>query len=286
MTHTYCMASRCALAAACARHAGDSDGDRAGRSHADFSEALARGSDGAPGCPFFTDRSDAVDARPLPGGLVHEPPGAAVLREPIVGAFGLQGDQPFVSIRGDPSLRETVPLRPRQKSRLDHVAGQVLETCAELLRNTGVYAIYVGFNSSEVRTESIFNPFSYEVHDAEDLVKPGYTARHFVTVPYAEKMRTVAWVRATLQTGPLRRYLPPHWLTLMDAERTNWRPLAQDRIDAIVQGFNTLRGIEAYYLRNAAISLPEGVVRASYNCDGTYIVRAEYFPEFVRINTP
>jgi hypothetical protein len=41
-----------------------------------------------------------------------------------------------------------------------------------------------------------------------------------------------------------------------------------------------------YYMRNAAISLSESIVRASYNCDGTYIVRADYFPEFVRINTP
>ena len=214
------------------------------------------------------------------------PPDVGILEEPIVGAFGLSGDMPFVSIKGDPSLRETVPLRPRQKSRLDRIAGEVLETCAELLHNTGVYAIYIGFNSSEVRTESIFNPFSYEVHDAEDLVKPGYTTRHFIAVPYEEKMRTVAWVRAMVQTGPLRHYLPPHWLKLMDAERTSWQPLAADRIDAIVQSFNTLRGIEAYYLRNAAISLSESIVRASYNCDGTYIVQADYFPEFVRINTP
>ena len=121
---------------------------------------------------------------------------------------------------------------PRQKSRLDRIAGEVLETCAELLHNTGVYAIYIGFNSSEVRTESIFNPFPYEVHDAEDLVKPGYTTRHFIAVPYEEKMRTVAWVRAMVQTGPLRHYLPPHWLKLMDAERTSWQPLAADRIDA------------------------------------------------------
>lgn len=213
-------------------------------------------------------------------------PGTRLLHEPIVGAFGLSADTPFVSIKGDPSLRETVPLRPRQPSRLDQIAGAVLETCATLLRDTGVYAIYVGFNSSEVRTESIFNPFAYEVHDAEDLVKPGYAARHFVTVPYAEKLRAIAEVRAMIQTGPLRHYLPATWLQLMDEARAGWQPLAADRIDEIVHGFNVLRGIEAYYLRNAAISLSGGIVRASYNCDGTYIVRADFFPEFVRINTP
>lgn len=209
-----------------------------------------------------------------------------VPQEAIVGAFGLPVDKPFVSIKGDPSLRETAPQRPRQTSRLDKIAGQVLGTCAALLRETGVYAIYVGFNSSEVRTESIFNPFAYEIHDAEDLIKPGYVQRHFVPVPYEEKMRTIAWVRTMVQTGPMRDYLPPHWLNLMDTDRALWQPLAQDRIDEIVQCFDTLRSIDGYYLRNAAISLSEGVVRASYNCDGTYIVRADYFAEFVRMNTP
>lgn len=213
-------------------------------------------------------------------------PAARLLHEPFVSAFGLPADVPFVSIKGDPSLRETVPLRPRRLSRIDPIAGEVLDVCAALLRDTGVYAIYVGFNSSEVRTESIFNPFAYEVHDAENLVKPGYVVRHFVAMPYAEKMRTVAWVRAMIQNGPLRAYLPTHWLTLMDENRTGWQPLSVERIDAIVQSFNVLRGIEGYYLRNAAISLSEGIVRASYNCDGTYFVRAERFPEFVRDNTP
>jgi hypothetical protein len=213
-------------------------------------------------------------------------PNVCLLHEPIVGAFGLPADTPFVSIKGDPSLRETVPQRPRRQSRLDQIAGEVLAVCATLLRDTGVYAIYIGFNSSEVRTESIFNPFAYEVHDAEDLVKPGYAARHFVTVPYDEKVRTIAWVRAMIQTGPLRHYLPAHWLKVMDETRNGWQPLAADRIDEIVSSFNVLRGIEGYYLRNAAISLSEGIVRASYNCDGTYIVRADDFPEFVRINTP
>lgn len=209
-----------------------------------------------------------------------------VPQEAIVGAFGLSLDKPFVSIKGDPSLRETVEQRPRQHSRLDKIASQVLETCATLLRETGVYAIYVGFNSSEVRTESIFNPFAYEIHDAEDLVKPGYVQRHFVPVPYDEKNRAIAWIRAMIQTGPLSNYLPRHWANLMEKNRAQWQPLPQDKIGEIVQCFDTLRSIDGYYLRNAAISLSEGIVRASYNCDGTYIVRADYFAEFVRTNTP
>lgn len=209
-----------------------------------------------------------------------------VLTEALVGAFGLPPGRDFVSIKGDPSLRETVPLRPRQASRMDAVAGDVLAACATLLRESGVYALYVGFNSSEVRTESIFNPFAYEVHDACELVQPGYIARHFVQVPYAEKLATIQRARAAIQTGPLAAYLPAHWRRLMEASRRDAEGVPLALIDAIVAGFDRLRGIDGYYLRNAAISLSEGIVRASYNCDGTYFVRASYFPEFVAQNTP
>jgi hypothetical protein len=209
-----------------------------------------------------------------------------VLTEALVGAFGLPPGRDFVSIKGDPSLRETVPLRPRQASRMDAIAGDVLAACAELLRETGVYALYVGFNSSEVRTESIFNPFAYEVHDACELVRDGYLGRHFVRVPYAEKLATIQRARAAIQTGALAEYLPPHWRRLMEAARRDADGVPQALIDELVAGLDRLRGIDGYYLRNAAISLSEGIVRASYNCDGTYFVRAAHFPAFVAQNTP
>ncbi|MHB1620354.1 MAG: hypothetical protein ACYCTY_10310 [Sulfuricella sp.] len=209
-----------------------------------------------------------------------------VIHEAIVGTFGLPPDKLFVSIKGDPTLRETASLRPRQESRIDREAGKVLETCEWLLRKTGCFSIYVGFNSSEVRTESVFNPFNYEIHDAIALIQPGYVERHFVQVPYQKKMKIIGRVRKTVQTGPLRKYLPPHWRTLMDRQREEWKPMAKKDIKQVVQSLNRLRGIEGYYLRNAAISLSQGIVRASFNCDGTYIVAAEYFPQFVEENTP
>jgi len=209
-----------------------------------------------------------------------------VLKEAIVGAFGLPADKPFVGIKGDPSLRETAPIRSKFESRIDQKVGAALEHIEWLLSETGCYAIYVGFNSSEVRTESIFNPFNYEIHDVDTLMLEDYRARHFVPVPFAEKMNTIAWVRSMIQTGPLRHYLPEHWQKLMDEQRANWQPVKQEQIHDIIRGFDQLRAIEGYYLRNAAISLSEGIVRASFNCDGTYIVRADYFPEFVRQNLP
>lgn len=209
-----------------------------------------------------------------------------VLKEAIVGAFGLPADKPFVGIKGDPSLRETAPIRGKFASRIDQKVGPALERIEWLLSETGCYSIYVGFNSSEVRTESIFNPFNYEIHDIDTLLADDYVSRHFVPVPFQEKMNTIAWVRSMIQTGPLRNYLPEHWQKLMDEQRANWQPLGKEHIHDIIRGFDQLRNIDGYYLRNAAISLSEGIVRASFNCDGTYIVRADYFPEFVKQNLP
>ena len=205
-----------------------------------------------------------------------------VVHEAIIGAFGLPPGKLYVSIKGDPSLRETVPLRPRQESRIDRNADQVLETCGWLLRKTGCHGIYIGFNSSEVRTESVFNPFNYEIHDAEALIQEGYKERHFVKVPYQKKMKIIRKVKDSVQTGPLREYLPPHWQTLMDRQRQEWQPMDKKDIERIMQSFNKLREIEGFYLRNAAVSLAQGLVRATFNCDGTYIVAAEYFPQFVK----
>ncbi len=210
----------------------------------------------------------------------------AVLDEAIVSAFGLSPGTLYTSVKGDPTLRETVPLRPRQESRIDRHAEEVLAACEWLLRKSGCYSVYIGFNSSEVRTESVFNPFNYEIHDAEALISEGYMARHFVRIPYQEKMRTISRVRGIVQKGSLRSYLPSHWRLLMDQQRDQWQPLAKQDIRQIMHAFSQLRVIEGYYLRSAAISLSQRIVRASFNCDGTYIIEAAYFPDFVRQSMP
>lgn len=204
-----------------------------------------------------------------------------LIHDAIVGAFGLEPGETQVSIKGDASMRETVPIRPRQTSVVDRHAQKLLEVCEWLLKKTGCYSIYIGFNSSEIRTESVFNPFSYEIHDAENLVKEDYCERHFIEMPYQEKMRFIHKLRSITQKGLLREYMPLHWRKSMGEEHTHWRPLAKDQIRRIIESLNQLRKIDGFYLRNAAISLSQRVVRASFNCDGTYIVAAEHFPRFV-----
>ena len=99
---------------------------------------------------------------------------------------------------------------------------------------------------------------------------------------YQKKMKIIRKVKDSVQTGPLREYLPPHWQSLMDRQHQEWQPMDKKDIARIMQYFNKLREIEGFYLRNAAVSLAQGLVRATFNCDGTYIVAAEFFPQFVR----
>ncbi|MDA8095647.1 MAG: hypothetical protein M0T84_17425 [Betaproteobacteria bacterium] len=239
---------------------------------------------------FRPDSPKARDAQSVRPGLEPDPAWGRVdldlVFEPIVSAFGLPPGRSYVGIRGDPSLRETVPLRPRQPSRLDRHAQKVLDACAWLLRSTGCYAVYIGFNSDEVRTESVFNPFNYEIHDADSLLAEGYLERHFVQVPYRKKMGIIQEIRSTAQKGGLRRYLPRSWRRLLDAHRRTWTPVNPDLIPAIMQSFARLRDIEGFYLRHAALSLSQNIVRASFNCDGTYVIAPHYFPRFVEEIAP
>ena len=202
-------------------------------------------------------------------------------QDAIIGAFGLPGDKNFISIKGDPSLRETVPMRPRQESRLDKRAKDVLEACEWMLKKSGCYSVYIGFNSNEVRTESVFNPFSYEIHDADALLKEGYLQRHFVKLPYRKKMQAIQKVRQVTQNGALRKYLPQDWRKIIDQKRVEWQPVDKKTIPDIMQAFSKLREIDGFYLRHAALSLSQNIVRASFNCDGTYVVKPEYFSRFV-----
>jgi len=202
-------------------------------------------------------------------------------QDAIIGAFGLPLDKHFISIKGDPSLRETVPMRPRQESRLDRRAKDVLEVCEWMLKKSGCYAVYIGFNSNEIRTESVFNPFGYEIHDADALLKEGYLQRHFVKLPYRKKMQAIQKVRQVTQNGALRKYLPQDWRNIIDQKRDEWQPVDKKTIPDIMQAFSKLREIDGFYLRHAALSLSQNIVRASFNCDGTYVVKPEYFPRFV-----
>lgn len=202
---------------------------------------------------------------------------------PMLDEQGLPPGQSFASIRGDPSLHETAPSRNRYVSRMDRKLSLILDTCEWLLTTTDCYSIYIGFNSSEVRTESILHPFSYEIHDADLLVGRDYLSSHFTQMPFAAKMDAIAWVQRRINEGPLQRYRPGTQPGAPNPERRS-EILRGGVLRDIVQGLARMRVVDGYYLRNAAISLSQGVARVTFNCDGTYVIPLANFSDFVARN--
>ncbi len=101
------------------------------------------------------------------------------LKEQLLNSMGICVNNLHVSIKGDPSLRETTFSRERYTSVVDTILPQLQESMEELLLNRCVYRLYLGFNNGEVRVSSAFDPFSTEIHTAQKLIDRGYIDRQF-----------------------------------------------------------------------------------------------------------
>lgn len=209
-----------------------------------------------------------------------------VLQENISSAVGLRSGQIQIGLKGDPSLRETVMDRCRYESAIDNVFNDIEPVFEELLLKRGIYRIFVGFNNSEVRTNSIFDPLREEIHDASALVNPEYIKRHFPAIPYAEKTRVISQLYDALIRSELYNYMPAHLQTLASKRHGTWQPMDENDVVKVLKNIRLLRNMPEYYLRNFSISTVQSVVRLQFNCDGTQIIDARDFESFLQQNLP
>ncbi len=207
-----------------------------------------------------------------------------ILQESIVSAAGLKANQVIIGIKGDPSLRESAPLRKRYNSKVDSLFDQLEPQLEDLFLHRGIYRLFIGFNSGEIRTNSIFDPLRKEIHDAEKLVDSKYIHRHFPPIAYNEKIDLMRQLYATLRQSQQYRAMPDYWQNILNQRSDNWQPLEQEHIPAILSTVNHLRNIEEYYLRNISICIVQGIVRMQFNCDGTQIIDAHHFKQFLQEN--
>ncbi len=209
-----------------------------------------------------------------------------VLKESIVSAAGLRPDQVQIGIKGDPSLRESAALRKRYASPVDTVFEQLEPNLEELMLNRGIYRIYIGFNSSEIHTNSIFDPLRQEIHDATRIAETSYLDRHFPKISYDEKISLMRELYATLRNSSHYRQMPTYWQNILNRRSDSWKPLEPETIPGILKTVRKLREIEEYYLRNITICIVQGLVRMQFNCDGTQIIDAHNFRSFLEQNLP
>jgi len=207
-----------------------------------------------------------------------------ILQESIVSAAGLNSEQVLIGIKGDPSLRESATLRTRYDSKVDSLFDQLEPNLEDIMLNRGIYRIFIGFNSGEIRTNSIFDPLRQEIHDAEKIADKDYINRHFPLINYDDKVALMRELYATLRASEHYKNIPGYWQNILNRRSQHWTPLEAENIPNILSTVGRLRDIEEYYLRNITICIVQGIVRMQFNCDGTQIIDAHNFKHFLEEN--
>ncbi len=207
-----------------------------------------------------------------------------ILQESIVSAAGLNSEQVLIGIKGDPSLRESAPLRKRYDSKVDSLFDKLEPNLEDILLNRGIYRIFVGFNSGEIRTNSVFDPLRQEIHDAEKIADKEYINRHFPLINYSDKIALMRELYTTLRASEHYKSIPGYWQNILNRRSQQWLPLEPDNIPKILTTVRKLRDIEEYYLRNITMCIVQGIVRMQFNCDGTQIIDAHNFKTFLEEN--
>lgn len=207
-----------------------------------------------------------------------------VLKESIVSATGLRADSIQVGIKGDQSLRETAPMRAKYRNVMDELLADIEPRLADLLLNRGTYRLYIGFNSAEIRTHSIFDPLREETHAAEKFVDQDYVERHFPPLPYADKVSAMRDLYAGLMRSTVFERLPSYWQSIIQKRHAAWEPMSRDMIANVMTTLKVLRDMPDYYLRNVTVCIVQDLVRMNFNCDGTQLVSAGNFRKFLEDN--
>lgn len=207
-----------------------------------------------------------------------------VLKESIVSASGMNSSNLLIGIRGDPSLRETTFDRKRYKSEVDENIDILGPNLQELLLNRSTYKLFIGFNNGEIRTISIFDPLREEVHSVEKMIDHSYIERQFPEMLYADKIQLMRDMYNNLRANPIYQRLPGYWNNIMARRSAAWEPMEQEEIIHVISTLKTLREMPTYYIRNVTISIVQSLVRMQFNCDGTQIVSAENYQQFLEDN--
>lgn len=209
-----------------------------------------------------------------------------ILKESIVSAAGLNAETLQVGLKGDPSMRETALQRKRYRNSMDDIIDTIAMNLEDMMLNRGIYCVYVGFNSGEIRTLSIFDPLRSEIHVGEKLADRHYIERHFPTIELEDKIELMRQLYRALRATQFYQRLPGYWQSILERRSGVWQPLGRAEITAVFASLRALREMQEYYLRNITVCMVQGIVHMQFNCDGTQIINAKNVRRFVNENIP
>lgn len=207
-----------------------------------------------------------------------------ILKESLIDTSGINSRNLHLSIKGDPSMRESAFYRDRHESIVDRLMSDLIPGLKEMLVERSLFRVYIGFNSGEIRTESVFDPFNTEVHEARKLTDQAYISRHFPAISYDEKTQLVRQLYASILGSESFANLPAYWRNILRRTRSTWQPISKSEICKVIEKVPTLRNIPSFYLRNMSISIIQDAIRMQFNCDGTHIVSTDDFQRFLDEN--
>lgn len=206
------------------------------------------------------------------------------LQEMLVDSFCAHNDSLHVSIKGDPSLRESVFSRERYVSVVDPLLQPLCGQLDEILQERCVFCVSIHFNSGEVATSSIFDPFCEDIHVAGKLLDPAYVDRHFPKVDYNEKVAAIKQLYGHISRSDAFSSLSDNHLILHGHLISPWEPLSPEEISTTLSKMPTLRQIPNLFLRNIKINVTRNAIRMQFNCDGTHIVSTADYLRFIEDN--
>ena len=207
-----------------------------------------------------------------------------VLKENLIDTTGISGSNLHVSIKGDPSIRESAFYRGRYESVVDKILPALVKKLEDLILHRCVYKVFIAFNSGEVRLNSVYDPFYEEIHTADKLIDSAYIERHFPVLGFSEKTRIIQGIYEFVMKHDSYAQLPRHWKNVYRLSHQDWKPIQPESIAGVLNKLVDLRNIQNFYLRNFSISMIHNAVRMQFNCDGTHIVSTEDYQRFVDEN--
>ncbi len=206
------------------------------------------------------------------------------LKEQLVSAAGIGSHDLRVSIKGDPSLRETAFTRERYESVVDKILPSLVPNLRTLLFDTSVYQVFIGFNNGEVRTCSVITPYIEEVHTASKIVSAAYIDRHFAPLTYESKTEFIREMNIHIQATATFKALPHSWHTAIGSFHTNWNPVPREKLESVLDHLLDMRQMPNFYLRNLGLSVVQDAIRMQFNCDGTHIISTREYQRFLEEN--
>jgi len=206
-------------------------------------------------------------------------------KEHLIGGNGSSGSGSFqLGIKGDPSLRFSAFSRERYDSVVDRIMPDLQPRLFDLLINRTAYEIFIHCNSGEVHIRSVLDPFNADVHPASKLLNIAYIERHFPVMAYDEKSKMIKNLYEVISNSGIYTQLPDQHTGNQRTSFSDWKPVGQREIANTLSKLTLLRKIPNFYLRNFSINIARDAIRMQFNCDGTQIVNAQGFQEFLEQN--